>query len=76
MIQQKKKGEKNARKKGWVIGEGMHIFHSFIYIVLSSFTQFVELYKCMCFFLCVLHLHLPFLPWDEISLHSFNLTFL
>jgi hypothetical protein len=53
----------------------MHIFHWVVYIVLSSFTHFVKLYKCMCF-LCVFHLHLPFLPWDEISLHSFNLTFL
>jgi hypothetical protein len=63
-----KKGEKNPREKGWVIGDDMHIFHWFVYIVLSSFTHCVKLYKCMCF-LCVLHLHLPFLPWDEISLH-------
>lgn len=68
----KKRKERNAREKGWVIGEGMHIFHWFVYIVLSSFTHFVKLYKYMCF-LCVFDLHLPFLPWDEISLHSFKI---
>jgi hypothetical protein len=44
--------KKERREKGWVIGEGMHIFHWFVYIVLSSFTHFVKLYVyvfLMCF---------------------------
>lgn len=36
--------KKERREKGWVIGKGMHIFHWFVYIVLSSFTHFVKLY--------------------------------